>query len=758
VTRLDAYLASIGSSLADQWGADWSKPPLDPAGNAIPCAVGSVPIQPDYLTGNHNAQSTLFQKMQSYLYKPVGTYGALGPQDFIVANDADFYNAYYQIMPYYVYGDPDANQFTTREGGGGTFGAATPMQHLWAMLGDEARFHQIAAVMDTGDAPYDDVMGVNGPTNAAAFLDDLKKLSINHRAIRYTKQYAHPHLQLDGAGMDFTQIMQRAARHCSGGTWETKAQWQANLVQTYWSQTIWHEFGHSMGLDHNFMASIDRPNFPVLTDSSGQPIPQYKWDPVKKVYAVALDSAGKPVQRYGLYANSVMEYNSNPDRVFWEAGWPSYDAGAIAWIYANNTTTRMAPPANMTAPGISGQFSKTVPWNDPKGYDATGKEISFLFCNASHTKYTPFCRAGDSGSTPSEISANELDAYEWQYNWRNFRQYRKYWDESHYADAPLNYFTEARRFMSAFAFDWTPQNISDIARRLGIGAGNTDIQDYLNQLGLKFVNEFSQAMAIQGAASKAIVQQGSGERPIKTIYDPYYGDVTQQGIILDKNFAVQQWSALWPVDNYDQTQAGGAYLASYSSFSSEGGGFFQTVAEDAIDSMVGGQYNTFPYAKPLAVVQFTRDTHDPAFGGRIEIRDWVGGHIFYRFRDFLDFFAQMAVSFNFASPANGVDCTHEFINCNYDPTHPRAFPSDTFFSDSYNEFVGPDGRRYAWSYLADRNTWVVVDRDRNTASYLIVRTYNADVIHAEDDGNIPGLAFTYQLPLKYFLDTFAQYN
>jgi len=175
--------------------------------------------------------------------------------------------------------------------------------------------------------------------------------------------------------------------------------------------------------------------------------------------------------------------------------------------------------------------------------------------------------------------------------------------------------------------------------------------------------------------------------------------------------------------------------------------------------MIGGQYNTFPYARPLAVAQFTQDTHSPAFNGRTEVRDWAGGHIFYRLQDFLDYFRSIAIQNNFSSPADGINCTTDDLTaCTYDPTQYRAYPSQTYYSDLYNEFETPDARRWSWAYISDNNTWVAVDRDRNTASYVILRTYNADVVHEEDDGNIPGLAYADQLPIKYFLYYFEAFN
>ena len=52
----------------------------------------------------------------------------------------------------------------------------------------------------------------------------------------------------------------------------------------------------------------------------------------------------------------------------------------------------------------------------------------------------------------------------------------------------------------------------------------------------------------------------------------------------------------------------------------------------------------------------------------------------------------------------------------------------------------------------------MVDRDRNTATYVIVRNYTDYVIYQQDDGNFPGAAYGAQLPMKCFLDSFNMYN
>jgi hypothetical protein len=252
-------------------------------------------------------------------------------------------------------------------------------------------------------------------------------------------------------------------------------------------------------------------------------------------------------------------------------------------------------------------------------------------------------------------------------------------------------------------------------------------------------------MQLVGAFHKAVIQESVGERPVATVYDQFYGDVTQQGIILDKLFAMEFWLGLWPGTNYDQNQAG-AYFASYSDCPDPS---YQTVAEDAADSMVGGQYDAFPYFQPLAISLFAHDTHDPAFSGRIEVRNWIGGHVFTRVQDFLDYFRNIAAANNYAGCAE-----FDSPTCTYDPRVVNTATVDP----SHNEFIGPDGVDWMWAYVPDRNEYVAVQKDINIASYLIVRKYNDDLVNQLDDGNQPGAAFSDELPMKYYLDSFDMYN
>jgi len=478
---------------------------------------------------------------------------------------------------------------------------------------------------------------------------------------------------------------------------------------------FWHEFGHALGLHHNFMGSIDRPNFP--RDEKGE---------------------------ISYYSSSVMEYSSAPVRLHDFPGWLPYDQGALSFMYSNaGHSDHSKVGTSISGQSVMSDPEFVPPWKDPKGFDpATGKEKEYLFCSHQHLQYTPLCRMGDAGTTPSEIMANDIDRYEWQYQWRNFRKYRKVWNNAWYASSPANQIIEMRRFLSLWAFDWNSGELYDMFRRIELPIPpevNSNVQ-YYSALTDKFNREASTANQLAAALHKAIIQQSAGERPYRTIYDKYYGDVTQQGIILDKLYSMVGWVGLWPTENYDVNQAGG-YISSYSSL---GDSSYAYVSEDTIASMVGGQYDAYPYFVPFAVGLFAQDTHSPAFNGRLEVRDWIGGQVFDRLEDFLNFFRDMAIEYKEEG------CAGLTIDeCKYDPRP---------LSDKHNEFIGPDKRTWMWAFVHDRNQWVVVRKDRHIASYMIVRQYNDYVVYQLDDGHYPGGAYYAQLPVKYFLDYFKYFN
>ncbi len=847
MTELDYYLQTIGAEQPIQANGEW--PAI-----STPCVVGDTyPLgglvntalttaeaaQQATIQSQHNEISTVYDKMQLYLHKDSTTYGYLNPSDFIPQENADFFNAFFKIMPYEVFRDPATNPFVIPEGGAGYY---APSSMNYDAYTTRAQWHAMMSVINNGDSPFQDnaQLGYTAPSTFSTYdgtggagdvaaTQSFTQTVQNLRQTVFNQQYAQD-LGPYGRVMDGTDILtnftlfEKDSRHCiwnnaqHTGTppthWESRAEYLASLIQSYWTQTVWHEFGHAVGLRHNFMSSLDRNNFPTWTDTRGN-------------------------THTGLYASSLMEYNSTPDRLFFSGGaaqnnanggpwangsganasqstaanagnapthngnwnglpgWAPYDIGAVSFIYGNNRIPYTAG-ASISVPGpatgkpaqvgplpgvaqnlfaISGQ-SATVPnapWNDPNGWNPTaanpaggtaGAEIQYLFCTDEHLQYTPFCRQGDFGTTPSEIVASAIDRYEWNYKWRNFRLYHKFWNDGPYADTVNAFFSDLLRFLSTWNYDWNGGELINNFPRIGVvPPAGVSLASYYGDLNAAFNNDISVANQLVAAFHEAIIQQSSGERPFVTTYDPFYGDVIQQGIILDKLFAMQNWTSLVKITNYDPTQAAGAYMFAATGFDVN----YQDIAENTLLSLLGGQYDVFAYFTPLAIQMFAEASHDVNFTARPELRDWVGGYTFGGIagaagidpnQQFLDFLHNLAQQSN----AETVDATvfagcavgQPLDACTWDPRIPQVDADDQYHSDLYNNFRGPDGRRYIWTYLRDRNQIFMVDRDRNVASYVTLSNYNSDVYAQHDDGTSG--AYYLELPIKYTFGYFNAYN
>jgi hypothetical protein len=765
--RVDAFLSTImcnasytdsnpavghvcaGLNNDEPWG-----PPLraGPDGKLVPypeqCQTGQIAeIIPSVLHKSYG-QSSLYSKMQGYLGMPAEQHGPLGPRDFVPERNPDFEHAFRQIIPYYVFADPQTNMFVTPVGNGGEFGSAEEFESFER----EADFHKMTAELDTGVAPF----AMDGDINkVTAFLDRFQKATLHHRDHKYRREYAnHRGLKMmDGANdlISLTSVMEKAGRHCVDGRWETRDEWLAKLTLTYNALTVWHEFGHILGLDHNFMASVDAENYPRYR------VPNC--DPSK--------AGPEACERVGMYSSSVMEYAATPDRIFWANetgghGWGPYDQGALGWLYSNETvsaeTLKHADEeiakkfkADRSQILVSRQVNATLPYNDPLGFREDGREINFLYCNANHMRFSPFCRQGDFGSRPSEIIANQIETYEWQYAWRNFRKYRKVWDLHNYADLPAQQIMELRRFMPMWRHDWQESHLRDDFLKIGLKlpSGANASQLYYDQLALGFNNELARTQMMVAAFHLATIQQSSGERPYRTIIDKYQGDVTQQGITLDKSFAMTGWVGLWPNDNYDPNYRG----EFVSSFSSEDEPAYRALAEQAVANMIGEErFDAFPWLRVGAVVLFARDTHNINFDGRRSVKDWIGGQIFVRSDDVERYFREMARD---RGKLLELGCD-KIETCTYDPRKPRgAQVNAVHLSDRFNEFVGPDGNPWAWVEFQDRRQWLFVRKDRNTALYRLIRNYQENITQAQvnDDRAIAELN-----TIKYAIDSYLKYE
>jgi hypothetical protein len=307
--------------------------------------------------------------------------------------------------------------------------------------------------------------------------------------------------------------------------------------------------------------------------------------------------------------------------------------------------------------------------------------------------------------------------------------------------------------MAQEVWDWNPGELTDKLIQVGITAPASaqNAQLFYQQLTNHFEADVDSAELLIAAFHEAVIQQSTGERPFQTQYDPYFGDVTQQGIAIDKEVAFINWLGLWPFDNYDPTQSAG-YFASSMVIGT--GDQEPSQSWSTAGSMLGekGPWDAYPEFFPSAVALFGHDTQTPTFTtlGFAQMRDWIGGHTFVREQDAIDYFRNVAAQ----NPTGLNGCT-DFPSCTYNPMLPQSSAADVGHSDAATQaFIGPDGRRWVWTYIADRNTWLFVDEDRNSSSFFQVLTYNQDILVQFDDGNIPANAYAEQANIKYMMDAY----
>ena len=131
------------------------------------------------------------------------------------------------------------------------------------MRTQEAEFQKILGDIDKGLNPYDATDGATGIQNATNFVNHFRNLSQNHKALRITEQNLFGRMRDLASPYPLMQAYTQGSRRCVDHKWETRTQFVQRFIDAQMAKTMWHEFGHSLGLLHNFMGSIDSATGPA---------------------------------------------------------------------------------------------------------------------------------------------------------------------------------------------------------------------------------------------------------------------------------------------------------------------------------------------------------------------------------------------------------------------------------------------------------------------------------------------------------------
>lgn len=661
------------------------------------CTPGEIrPIVPEQVKTNVET-TTLFSKMVSYMGQE--------PSEWVVEHDEEWYDHYHRLLSDIRYFYPPYQTFvySGREGG-----VEELRGYREDLMARDREFWKIAGQLDSIESPtgFNDFTSEGALEAGLDFLNRTKDAMQAHREFMADRRMAAGlHgiclFEADKLLASIADINQKCQED---GTWQTFDEWEDDIRWRLAHQTSVHELGHNIGLYHNFYGSADRKHRQPCSDCVG-------------------DHQGN--------SNSVMDYVHHYAEAGADLGWYPYDEAAIIYAYRYDSQEAVDEE---TDPAIN----KIVhpEWHDPdldpadeEGGPDGAKHIerSYLFANDYHEPLSPLVEVFDLGATPTEMVKNAILYYDMTYRFRNFRSYRQYWDTWTYPDSAFSYTFYLRRLLELWVLDWDATNLENDLRLLGVEGDPF----YFENVRDEFNKEMGQANRMVVNFFQAILTQSNAERSYATTYDSYFGDITRMGIIYDKFYAMMSFLGLWPADFYNWDVY--AYMAYYEL--DWGDQQCYSDALNALDAMLGGAYDVYPWFLPTAVLLFAQDTHNINFGDQSK-KEWIGFRVFDREADMIDFFG-------FDPRTQCVTTDGVVDDC---PT--AALGAE---DDGHQVFHDANGGAWVYLFLDDRNQHICASADLSPISHKLLWDHNESV-------NIDLRDYVTTYDIKYYLDYYNYFN
>ena len=583
--------------------------------------------------------SGLFEEMRNNQNLPTGDAATWEKSDFLpTPQQPDFDKNYQRVLPELRFAEPGWNPFV--------YGYQSNQTRLADFLTKKARHAQLQTKLDKivlGENPFANVAlsTKDGIEAQLKFGDEMREWRKLHQELADDQRmlFGRNNVELFD-DQDAITAISRAARKCvdradGKHTWESDKEYSDRIIEHVVFKTGIHEFGHTMGLRHNFYGSAD---------------------------AVYIRPGGEEISA------SVMDYVSPVEEAATHRGWGRYDELAMQWIY--------------------GTQSKR---------DAAMKEHP-LYCTDEHVGRSPLCRQFDLGVTPSQIVLNAIEQYDWLYELRNKRAYRKFWDTSAYVGAVYDSIYSIQRMWYLALFDWGGGGVQDMLKSLDQVDDPTHVKTDLeyDQIATDFYSDVGAAIGMTMSFYDAVLNQPASTRNYQTEFDPYYGDVLRIGIIIDKLFATFAFMDLQDVSGYNPNLS--TYVTMYDApFNNKNDALSQRV----LDDMLGANYDTFPWFKYYALNIFASVTNTNLFTNT-QYRDRIAIKRYDRASDLEAEFGQGVIA-------------------------------EATRSDNISQTFVKDGEEYVYTYVTDRAWHLVAAKSKSPVSYQFIKEYNENLNGNGDD-------------------------
>lgn len=268
---------------------------------------------------------------------------------------------------------------------------------------------QLGELFNLRDANFD----LRDPVQMSAQLKAFKDKT--DRMAKETFFHAS-HMNFEGAVQNF--ILERKA-FWDDLTEEERARVMEKLLPSVWVPTMVHEFGHNLGLRHNFYGNIDEENYYSASERQ----------------ALGL--------KRDVTFSSIMDYTYSTLNELKVMG--KYDVAALKFAYAREVETRQ---------GSSLTVDSTLT-NLLRSNEKSAKDVKrFKYCSDEHVGNDPLCNRFDEGKTHAEVVSHYIKTYNENYSKRNFRN-RKYdfsgrYGDWSYAISAFNTLGEIRQFFDLY--------------------------------------------------------------------------------------------------------------------------------------------------------------------------------------------------------------------------------------------------------------------------------------------------------------------